>query len=402
MKTFITQKQNWKKIVLAALATAIIAPLATPSAQAAPKDSAPAYGYRNKDDKGKGNKNKKAKKNKNKDMRDDDRDEDRDDDDDRDRNEDRDRNGINDRDESDYRNGRSVTLTGTFVRDLPGNRFEMRASNGATYQVMTRSNTPVRLMRGDQVTVSGRVVGNDRFIIADRVRTSDRADRGDFNQNIGRVNFTATVTSVRSDRELQVRSVGGRIYTVRTEDRFSSSIDEGDRVRVTGRMRSNVIEEGRVQLLNNNDRDDDNDNRTINFEGRVQSSGSSFGDSIITVRADNGTTYRVRLNSNTRFDNGDRVRVSGRLRNGVVDATRVVLIDGDNDDNDGTGNIDFRGRVESSRSFLGQRILTVRADNGTTYRVRFNGNVRFDNGQRVRVRGDLRNGIVFANDIDRI
>jgi len=415
MKTYITQKQPWKKIVLTALATATVAPLTMLSAQAAPPDNAPAYGYRNKDDKDKGNKNKKAKKNKNIRDRDndgyDDRDRDRDgdfdedDDDYRENNtrfRDANRNGVDDRDETDNRNSRSVTLTGTFVRDLPGNRFEMRASNGSNYTVMTRSNAPVRLTRGEPVTVSGRIVGNSRFIIADRVRT--RGNNYDPTQNVGRVNFTATVTSVRSDRELQVRSEGGRVYTVRTSDRLSSSIDRGDRVRVTGRLRANVVEDGRVQLLNNNDRDDDdNYNGTINFDGRVQSRSNTSADRILLVRADNGTTYRVRLNTNTRFDYGDRVRVSGRLRSGVVDATRVVLLDGDNDnDNDGNGNIDFRGRVESSRSFLGQRILTVRADNGTTYRVRYSGNERYSNGDYVRVRGDLRNGVVFANDIDSL
>jgi len=423
MKTFITQKQPWKKIVLAALATATVAPLTTFSAQAAPPDNAPAYGYRNKDDKDKGNKKPK----KNKVIRDrdndgyDDRDRDRDGDFDEDDGydyrdtqaykrrydetntnfRDANRNGVDDREETNNRNSRSITVTGTFVRDLPGNRFEMRASNGSNYTVMTRSNAPVRLTRGEPVTVSGRIVGNSRFIIADRVRT--RGNNYDPTQNAGRVNFTGTVTSVRSDRELQVRSEGGRVYTVRTNARLSSSIDRGDRVRVTGRLRSNVVEDGSVQLLSNNDWDDNDDNYsgTVNFEGRVQSRSNTSADRILLVRADNGTTYRVRLNTNTRFDYGDRVRVSGRLRNGIVDASRIVLIDGDNDNN-GSGNIDFRGHVESSRSFLGQRILTVRADNGTSYRVRYSGSERYDNGDYIRVRGDLRSGIVIANDIDRL
>ena len=199
---FISQKQPWKKIVLAVLTTAVVAPLATPSAQAAPPDYAPAHGYRNKDDKKADKAERKAAKKANKVIRDrdsdgyDDRDKDRDGDldeedgydyretpryqkqygdneysndnsrDFRDNN----RNGIEDRYESEYRNGRSTTLTGVIVRDLPGNRFEIRTSNNRTYRVMTRSNEPLRLTRGDQVSISGRIVGNNRIIIADRVR----------------------------------------------------------------------------------------------------------------------------------------------------------------------------------------------------------------------------------------
>lgn len=357
---FISQKQPWKKIVLAVLTTAVVAPLATPSAQAAPPDYAPAYGYRNKDDKKADKAERKAAKKAKKVIRDrdsdgyDDRDKDRDGDldeedgydyretpryqkqygdneysndnsrDFRDNN----RNGIEDRYESEYRNGRSTTLTGVIVRDLPGNRFEIRTSNNRTYRVMTRSNEPLRLTRGDQVSISGRIVGNNRIIIADRVRITRNDDQ---NQNGSRVEFTARVQDVRSQRELIVRTSDGRTLRVRTSFDLSSRIDDGDRVRIVGRLQNNVVDASRVDLSNNSNNDDD------------------FG----------------------------------------------------NDDNNGN-NIDFKGRVESSRSFLGQRIITVRADNGTTYRVRSTDNQRFDNGDRIRVRGDLRSGIVFANDIDRI
>ena len=372
----ITKTFDFKKIVLAALAASVVlAPLA---AQAAPPDYAPAYGYRDKDErKAERKANKKAGKvirDRNRDGYDDrdrDRDGDLDEEDGYDYREtpryqnqygyngdnyyygngnsrdfrDANRNGIDDRYENN-RGGFQTTVNGVVTRDLQGRRFEIRASNGRTYVVIARNNEPLRLTRGDRVQIFGRIFNNVRtqrnndpynnnentrhngrfntnsFILADRIRITRDDDQ---NQNGSRVNFTGRVLDVRNDRELRVRAENGRTYTVRSDDRLSSRISEGDRVSVVG-----------------------------------------------------------------------------RLRNGVVNANRVNLTDDRNDDDRDQENIDFRGRVQSSSNFFGQRILVVRADNGTTYRVRQNGTARFDEGERVRVRGDLRNGVVIAEDIDRI
>ena len=375
---FISQKQPWKKIVLAVLTTSVVAPLAISSAQAAPPDYAPAYGYRNKDEK------KAAKKaNKNKVIRD--RDSDGYDDRDRDRDGDLDeedgydyretprykdqygnggynnggynnggynddsyyygnngsrdfrdanRNGIDDRYENGQGNGGVLrTVVGVVTRDLRGRRFEMR-SNNRTFVVIARNNEPLRLTAGDRVTVIGRLYQNVRtnrnsnrnnaFIVASRVIITRNDDQ---NQNGSRVDFTARVLDVRNDRELRVRAENGRTYTVRSDNDFNSNIDENDRVRVRGRLQNNVVNNARVELLNNgNGNDNDNDDRDIDFKGRVQSSSNFFGQRILTVRADNGTTYRVRTNENTRFDEGQRVRVRGELRNGVVIANDIDRI----------------------------------------------------------------------------
>ena len=264
------------------------------------------------------------------------------------------RNGIDDRYEnSNGRGGVRTTLSGVVTRDLQGRRFEIRASNGRTYVVIARNNEPLRLTRGDTVQVFGRIFDNVRtqrnndpyhnnrdnnrdntrnngrfntnsFILADRVRITRNDDQ---NENGSRVSFTGRVLDVRNDRELVVRAENGRTYTLRSDNKLSSRINEGDRVSVTGRLRNNdVVDVSRIDLTD--DRNDDNNNNdandnNIDFRGRVQSSSNIFGQRILVVRADNGTAYRVRFNENTSFREGERVRVRGDLRNGIVFANDI-------------------------------------------------------------------------------
>jgi hypothetical protein len=345
-QTLVIRKIDISKVALMAstVSALSVAPLLTANAQAAPPSHAPAHGYY---------KNKDKNKVKNKDWKDrdrdgyDDRDRDRDGDLDerdnynfQDRNNngiddrrergyiDRDRDGVDDRYDSDYTNGGAnndrnrvlTTFTGTVVRDMRGNRFELRASNGVVYRVVTNNSEPVRLTAGDQVEVRGYTQFNNRVIVARRVVIT-RDD--DTNQTGSRVNFPGTVTDVRSDRELTVRGENGRNYTVRSNNLLSSRISRGDRVRVMGRVSNGVVIANNVVLT----RDDNNNNgNTVRFEGRVQSVSQLSGRRFLTVRANNGTTYRVQTPDNERYERGDRIRVVGKLQFDAVIAEDIDRI----------------------------------------------------------------------------
>lgn len=344
---FITKNIDFKKVAFAAMAASLV--LAPLSSQAAPPDHAPAYGYRNKQNGNAQNRNAqnrnviRDRNNDGYDDRDRDRDGDLDEDDGYDYRDtgayqnrygnngnynngyynnggyydngnvyypntdsrdyrDNNRNGVDDRFENSNRGGVFTTITGVVTRDLQGRRFEI-TSNGRTYVVFARNNEPLRLTRGDQVRVSGRVFsntntrdnrdrdnrdrdnrnervrGNSNFIMADSVRITRNDDQ---NQNGSRVNFTGRVLDVRGDYELVVRAENGRTYTVRSDNRLSSSIDDNDRVRVTGRLRNGRVEANRVELTDNRN-DDNNNEKNIDFKGRVESLTNIFGQRILVV-----------------------------------------------------------------------------------------------------------------------
>ena len=161
----------------------------------------------------------------------------------------------------------------------------------------------------------------------DKNRDNDNDDDNDTNDSA--ITIEGRVISVASSRQIVVRGDNGRTYTVTSRNSFSSDIDRGDRVRVNGRLTSNSrITTDRVTLVQDNDGDngdnDDNDNgQTVDFRGTVQ---ADVVGNTISVRGDNGQTYTVRLNNDSNYNRGERVRVVGSYVNGVVVATSITRL----------------------------------------------------------------------------
>jgi outer membrane lipoprotein SlyB len=277
-----------RRIKLALLATGALAllPVFSTSAQADPPSHAPAHGY------GKAKKDKSEKWDK-KHRRDDVDWRDRDNDDDwrdRDRRRDddwRDRDRRNRDDDwrnrngghngsygGGYNGGRSrYTITGTVSKSAGGNQFWVRGDNGQGYLVVTRSQASV-INEGMRVQVTGQFDGTR--IIADSVRALGYASG---NNNGG----------------VWTRPGGnsGGGYNPGYNPGYNSG--------------------------HNNDYSSGN----VNFPAYIQSVSHDAGVATLRVRGDNGQTYNVRVRSNTRFYNGQRVRVLGRYNDGWVWATSV-------------------------------------------------------------------------------
>jgi outer membrane lipoprotein SlyB len=311
-------KTNNKKILGILVAGAVsAAPFLNPiAAQADPPSHAPAWGYRD-DDRGRGRDKKNEKKN-DKDWR---KDRDRD-------SRDRDYRDRDDRDRDDRYN-RDITLRGLVTRDLSGDSFTLRADNGRTYRVVAQ-NEPRNLSNGDRVEVYGSIQ-NGTFYAARVSLLNDRDGgwNGGYPGNNQRIDFQGTALRVYSQYRLDVRGDNGRTYQVTSEDNFSNRINNGDRVRVAGVFTGgNDIRAEKVQLVDDRNGSWNGSNpgygSLVDFPGRVESSSYNNGVATLRVRGDNGRNYTVYIRSNTRYRNGERVRVVGTFTNGVVYASTVT------------------------------------------------------------------------------
>lgn len=360
----------------------------TPSAQAKPKDDAPAYGYRNGKGNGKGNKSKKNGGFWQRDRNDDGID-------DRDTNGD----GIYDRNDSTYdesmndvgtrRNGnntqRNTSISGVVTRDRIGSdRFAVRLDDGRTVEVVTRNAEPIRLTSGDRVTLRGHFDRN--LFIANRVRITDNEDG---NTSSGRVSINGVVTRDLSGNSFELRSDNGQTYRVRANNE-PDSLSVGDRVQVRGDLTDGVLRANSVRILDQNN-DDYNDNngatRTINGVVTRDVSGRRF-----EIRAENGRTYMVTTSrpEPIRLTVGDRVQVRGYFSNNdrttfLADSVRITQ--DDDRSNTGVGSqVDFQGTVVSVQS---NTRLIVRGANDRTYTVDTTNGISssISTGDRVRVSG---------------
>lgn len=202
----------------------VVAPLATPTAQADPPKNAPAYGRRAKDNGTKYKKDKKDKKDR--------------------------------RDDRDDRN--NSTFIGIVTDVHSGNSFDLSA-NGRTYNVYTSTSLPHSLSRGDEVRVYGRPHGNNDIRNAS-VRVTDnnrndprRDDRDDNKDNNGYGSartYRGTVTKVRSNNEFDVL-IDNRTYNVYASS-SASGLSRGDEVRIYGRpYGTNDIRNASVHITRN-------------------------------------------------------------------------------------------------------------------------------------------------------
>jgi translation initiation factor IF-1 len=229
---------------------------------------------------------------------------------------------LNDRNPND---GDDRTLTGVVTRDLRGDTFEVRTAAGRTVIVRARETEPVRLTRGDRVFLQGRYNANRGEFVADRIRITENDDR---DVEGSRVSFPATVTAVDSATRLQVRGDNGRTYTVDTRAVVSSNVDPGDRVRVSGTIRSGIVRADRIELTDRGTRVPNGRGR-LDFSATVIDGGTLWGANVLTVRGDNGREFRVSVprNSQSNFRRGDRVRVVGiQLEDNRIQATSVTRL----------------------------------------------------------------------------
>lgn len=412
--------------VLGALALApFFAPM--PSAQAKPKDDAPAYGYR---------RDKKAKKNggfwnRGRDRQDSDND----------GRDDRDTDGDGDYDQNDagYNNGSdntsgNVSINGVVTRDLSGNRFEIRADNGQTIRVNASNGEPNSLSIGDRVLVRGTLT--DGVLRADRVRVLDQSnnDNNDYdsdgsygdhnnggynnggynngsgnngNYNNGGYNNGATrtingvVTRDLSGRRFEIRADNGRRYVVNSSRPEPVRLTVGDRVQLQGRFDDRdrtAFFADNVRITRDDDRDNTGQGSQVNFKGTVV---SIQGNTRLIVRGDNNRTYTVDTNSglDSRISTGDRVQISGYGQSRDVTNATVSLLRDNGSGSSYNGSVQFSGTITK----IGQRrsILTVKGNNGKTYLVSGANINDFRVGQRVRVVGTANNGVVAATSVTR-
>ena len=260
-------KQGSNLAFLAAGVLAVAPLLTSVAAQAAPPSSAPAWGYRDRDDRR---------------DRDDHRDGDRDDR--RDRNTDRDRDDWRNRQGGGYNQGgyggyggygrNSITVTGLVTKNATGNQFWVRGDNGQGYLVSTRYQSAT-ISQGIRVQVTGSYDGT--YLTASSIRVlgypSPNAPYG-----------------------------GG--YGAPYGGGYGSPPYQGGYNAPYGGTWNNS-------------------GNAVNFPGTVQTVGYNDGAAFLQVRGDNGQIYNVRYRGNNALRRGQRVRVVGKYNEGTVWATSV-------------------------------------------------------------------------------
>jgi len=304
--------------------------------------------------------------------------------------------------------GGRVIATGVVTRDLPAeNAFDMRTDNGLPVRVRTRSNEPRRLSVGDRVEVSGFAASG--HLRADSVRVlDDRNNPRDTNQRT--VTGTVVRTGANAD-DFEVRLDNGRTILVRArrareQQGTLARVSRGDRVVLEGRFAStgNEFNANRVRITRDRDTNGDVEGSRVSFPATVISVDSA---TRLQVRGDNGRTYTVDTRSivSSNVDPGDRVRVVGVVRSGVVRAESVQLTDRAGRGNvNGQRRIDMVATVVDGGSLWGGNILNVRGENGRTYSVSVprNSQSDFRRGDRVRVVGlQLENNRIQATSVTR-
>lgn len=237
--------------------------------------------------------------------------------------------------------GARRTLEGVVTRDLGGSRFEMRADNGRVFTIRVRRGEPNRLSVGDRVRAEG----------------SFRAGREDNRGNTGDARADFIAQSVQILSNVNNGGNGGGYYG------------------------------------------GDGTTRRVSFPATVL---NRDGSRRMTVRGDNGRTYTIESRSNNpRVDDGDRVRIEGTSRSGVVTDARVVLLTNTDSPIYNGQNINFVGRVE--RVDERSNLILVREDaTGRTYSFTSRQAGDFRENQRVRAYGSFRNGRTVLTRVVRI
>jgi len=146
------------------------------------------------------------------------------------------------------------TFTGTVVSVGSATKMWVQASNGMTYEVVTRTPLSSAITVGDTVQVTGS--GSAQSLQVSRVTLiRNNAYRntwpGAVNQNGQAVNFAGTVVRVTrvfgSVGDLQVRGDNGQTYRVRASN--ATNFQYNNRVRVIGTYRNGTVQASSVTRL---------------------------------------------------------------------------------------------------------------------------------------------------------
>ncbi len=222
--------------------------------------------------------------------------------------------------------GTFVSLEAVVTNARYNNDFEMRAG-GRIFTVRNLSNTPVRL--GDRVIVRGSFGNSNGFngesvrvLGGNNGRSNDVFDSNPFPGVGSRVDFPATLIRVVSRREIEVRADNGRVYRVESRN-DANSFRIGTRLRIIGESNGLIVRNASVFLGSGTggsifgDPNTSSASVNVDFPGRIVRIDTFRAEAV--VRGDNGRDYTVRGREVENFQVGDRVRVRGVSRYGVVE-----------------------------------------------------------------------------------
>lgn len=208
------------------------------------------------------------------------------------------------------------TLTGRVDHVDNSQNFDLSVANR---RVHVRTASPIHLQNNAKVRVVGRYDGS--LFRARSVEVLDRNANANENR---RLEFSGVILERQTARQLRVRADKGQIYTVRADANFSNRITQNDRIRVTGRLtreevrNAPVVKNARVTLLK-----DASDSKSVDFVGTLLR--FELKRNRAQVRGDNGRLYTLRYDR-SRLDDfrvGDRVRIEGEAREGLVYVSRL-------------------------------------------------------------------------------
>ncbi len=320
----------------------------------------------------------------------------------------------------------NMTLIGTVTRNPVAGTFVIRAGNGWTYRVDTRFFKPVGLSVGDRVRAYGDWkngvlhAGNVRILRhgdSDAVVSPIRANRS----------MMGTVVANHAGDEFVVRARNGWTYPVRAIYGEPTTLSAGDRVRVYGAWTDGMLYANnirfdyddaikKVRVTNLGDSDVAVAVRDVAvgeelIVPQITRDGTVIANPVgpfFTLRDAGGTTYRVRSLYGwiPELNVGDRVRVFGKLSQGVLEASNVRIANNSDSNANGISNTNrsprdkrtLTGTVTTNPS--GDR-FTMRGTNGNTYAVRaLSGEpAGLTAGDRVRVYGAWQGGLIAASNV---
>jgi hypothetical protein len=231
--------------------------------------------------------------------------------------------------------------------------------------------------------------------------------------NGSRVTIRGTVTRGSESGLFRIRDANnGQNYTVRSNGRTVVN----QRLIVTGTWQNGIIQATNVDRWDGNNPGNpgnpiQNDGSRISVRGTV----TRGSDSGVWRLRDAYTNREYVIRSNGRTVAGQRLQVDGVWQRSMILASKVDRWDGNtsggnwngggwtgghnnnNNNNNNGQNISITATVIQGSNSGAYR---VRADgNGQVYNVRSSG--RTVNGQRLKIRGNLRNGILYATNVDK-
>ena len=210
---------------------------------------------------------------------------------------------------------RLTYVHGTVSRVRLRDYFELRASDGRTYRVVSHDgDEDFNVSSSDRVEVRGHIVHD--VIVAHGVRETG------YGYDDRQVDFPATVTSLGGYYRLTVRGDNGRTYTIDARSRLPYNLSVGDYVRISGTWNGSTVTAEQIVVLRDGYGDGGGyGDRYVDFPGTV--SEVDRYRNTLRVRGENGVTYPVSYTGADQFERGDRVRVVGTFDGYAVRASAV-------------------------------------------------------------------------------